>query len=231
MRPLRLLTWNVAGLPDPEAAARVLRAARADVVCLQEVSRRAGSVYRISALARAANLLFVAGGRASAGTALLGSFAASFSDVSAFRLPVPGRPVPGRARVPRGTVVASVRLPGTAAVRVAAVHLPLLADLRLRHVSVIREALVRNGSGVVLAGDLNERPGGRAWTALSTFLDDPAPGAAPTYPARSPSTRIDVVLARGVEVAAYDVERFDQPDVARASDHRPVLTEIALLSS
>jgi endonuclease/exonuclease/phosphatase family metal-dependent hydrolase len=222
---LRLLSWNVRDLlGDPLAVARVLRSADADLVCLQEAPRWPGSLPRLAALARSAGLLAVAGGRASAGTAILCSARVDVLTAAATRLPVTGR-----LTRPRGVATAVVRLPGGPALAVASVHLPLEPDRRVQHAGRIQRLLAGSGLPAVLAGDLNEPPGGPAWQACSPLLADPWPGAGPTFPARRPTRRIDAVLAgRGVRVAAEPQWRPDTRDVLLASDHLPVLAVIDL---
>ena len=225
MTGLRLLSWNVRDLlGDPLAVARVLRSADADLVCLQEAPRWPGSLPRLAALARSAGLLSVAGGRASAGTAILCSARVDVLCTVTTRLPVTGR----LAR-PRGVVTAVIRLPGRPALAVASVHLPLEPARRVLHAGQIQRLLAGPGLPAVLAGDLNEPPGGPAWQACSPLLADPWPWAGPTFPARRPTRRIDAVLAgRDVRVEADQYWRPDGRDVRLASDHLPVLAVIDL---
>ena len=220
---LRVVSWNVRDLlGDPLAVHRVLRALAPDVACLQEVPRRPGSRWRVAALARAAGLLYVAGGRDAGGTALLVSLRAEVGAAAAVRLPVAGR----TART-RGAVVAEVGLPGTARVAVAGVHLGLDAGERLQHCALVRSR-VAAGLPLVVCGDLNERPDGAAWTAWGDARD-PAPDAGPTFPAASPRSRIDAVLVGpGVEVLSYDDGGADRGDVRAASDHVPVVAVLGL---
>ncbi len=225
---LRVLSWNVrALLGDPLAVHRVLRAADADVVCLQEAPRRFGSRWHLASLARASGLLYVAGGRASAGTALLASLRADVTDVRTTRLPVTGR-----LPIPRGAVTAVVAPVGGRGVLVASVHLPLSPAERLEHVALLRADLAARApqGRVLVAGDLNEPPGGPAWQAFAPVARDVLDGAAgaATFPARRPRRRIDAVLAggEGLEVTGYDTWRADAADVVAATDHRPLLVEV-----
>lgn len=84
------------------------------------------------------------------------------------------------------------------------------------------------GLPLVVCGDLNERPGGAAWSAWGDARD-PAPAAGPTFPAAAPRSRIDAVLAGpGVEVLSYDDGGADPGDVGAASDHVPVVAVLGL---
>ena len=227
---LRVLTWNVRDLlGDPFALTRVLRAADADVVCLQEAQRLPGSRNRLARLAGRTGLFFVAGGRVSAGTALLVSLRTEVRDATASRLPVAG----WRTR-PRGSVRATVSLVGGGPVQVTCLHLGLDEDQRARHVGLLLEALPRVDTSdalpVVLAGDLNERPDGPSWAALAARAVDPGTGAPPTFRAAHPRLRIDAVLVDPVlQVRSYGFPAgVEVADVVAASDHRPVLAEIVL---
>jgi endonuclease/exonuclease/phosphatase family metal-dependent hydrolase len=219
-RSIRVLTWNVHDLlGDPLAVVAVLRSAAADVVCLQEAPRLVRTRPRIAALARKAGLLFVTGGRESAGTALLCSMRAVVTAEAAVRLPTTGR-----LTRPRGLAHARIGLPGTAPLHVASVHLGLSPEERARHAALVVELLTPSGGAVVVAGDVNETPGGPSWAALAAVAADPAPGAPPTFPARSPDRRLDAVLAGpAVTVREYGEWRPDEALVRRASDHYPVL--------
>jgi endonuclease/exonuclease/phosphatase family metal-dependent hydrolase len=175
---LRVLTWNVHDLlGDPLAVVAVLRAAAADVVCLQEAPRLVRTRYKIASLARSAGLLFVTGGRDSAGTALLCSMRTVVTGEAAVRLPTSGR-----LTRPRGLAHARIGLPGTAPVHVASVHLGLSPEERARHAALVVDLLGPSGGAVVVAGDLNETPGGPSWAALAAVAADPAPGAPATFP-------------------------------------------------
>lgn len=239
--PLRVLTWNVRDLlDDPLAVARVIRAADADLVCLQEGPRWPGSRWRLASLARASGMLFVDGGRGAAGCALLASLRADVRSVRMLRLPVAGR-----LQRPRGAVLAEVAPVGCLGVALGVVHLGLSGEERMRHIPMLREAVAGLGSPrALVAADLNEAAGGEAWTAWQPLCADPlatmtrtgkhaaAPAAPsahigePTFPVRRPRHRIDAVLVGGLDVIEYDQWRPDATDLAAASDHRPVLVVV-----
>ena len=226
MPVLRLLSWNIWHLMgDPLAVHRVLRAAAPDLVCLQEAPRVPWSRWHLDRLGRATGLLPVAGGRASAGTAMLRAPGVLVRDPVALRLP------PARRRAqPRGAVLASVVVPGSASpVRVASVHLGLDAAERLRHAALLVARLADAHLPVIVAGDLNEPAGGPAWQSFSALATDPAPTAGPTFPTRHPRHRIDAVLTSpSIETLAYADWAPTLRDAALASDHLPVLTHLRL---
>jgi endonuclease/exonuclease/phosphatase family metal-dependent hydrolase len=228
---MRLLSWNVRDLlGDPLALHRVVRAAEPDVVCLQEAPRRPGAALRLWFLERGTGLRCVAGGRRSGGTAVFVAPQVRVGWARAFRLPVTGR-----FTRTRGVAVADLHAPGVGEVTVASVHLPLRSAERLDHVRRVCEVLRRRGRSVVVAGDLNEPAGAPAWAAWEPCAVDPwgsggrgsGDGGRPTYPADQPRLRIDAVLTSpGLRAHAPDDVPWRHADVARASDHLPLLAEI-----
>jgi endonuclease/exonuclease/phosphatase family metal-dependent hydrolase len=224
---LRVLSWNIKHLlGDPLAVHRVLRAATPDLVCLQEAPRLPGSKRQLNALARSGGLVYVAGGRSGAGTAMLRSIRAQLHDPRAFTFPLAN----WRAQR-RGAVLATVSLPGLLPVRVASVHLGLDAAERLQHVAEVIDRLSGAGLPMVVAGDLNEPPAGPSWRAFAAVVTDPAPGAGPTFTAAEPRRRIDAVLTSpGIETVEYGRWQPERRDAELASDHLPVLSLIRLPS-
>jgi len=225
---VRLLSWNIRDLlGDPLAVHRVIRAARPDVVCLQEAPRRPGARLRLHLLERGTGLRCVAGGRRAGGTAILVAPGVRTGWSCAVRLPVPGR----FART-RGICVADLRVPGEPWTAVASVHLPLQPDLRLRHVQLARQLVAWRGLPCAVAGDLNEETGGPAWRAWQPLCADPAPDSGVTFPAAGPHRRIDAVLV-GPRLRVVDYRAgagADPGDVRLASDHLPVLATLLPLT-
>lgn len=232
MTTVRLLSYNVRSMRDDRAAlARVVRRLRPDVVCVQEAPRFLGwrrlrrsfgrrTALRPVTLRRAAGLELYAGPRAAVldrGHRLL-------------------TPVPGLHR--RGLVFGLFEVRGARFVA-AGVHLDLEEEGRRRHAGEIVAELDRLGdvlgAPVVVAGDVNDQPGGPAWDALAERFQD-AGAVAPyglehTFTAVRPTRRIDGVFAD----PAVGVLRCGVPDEAdllagypAASDHRPVLAELRI---
>ena len=221
---MRVLTYNVRSLRDSARdVADVMRASGPDVVCVQEAPRFLFGRRKLARLAADAGLEVVVGGRASGATAVLAR---------------PGLPVLERRTIKlshtrrlhmRGLAMAVVDVGGRP-VAVASMHLGLEAGERRRHVPEVLAALRTLGAPVVLAGDVNEVAGQPAWEALAAELTDAAAAAGnpePTYSAIKPVRRIDAVFVdRSITVLACRV--LDGPEVERASDHRPVLAELAM---
>ncbi|HEX3003767.1 MAG TPA: endonuclease/exonuclease/phosphatase family protein [Angustibacter sp.] len=225
---VRVVTYNVRDLlDDRDAVAHVLRSCRPDVVCLQEAPRRPFTGHRLRRLARETALRWVSGGRTSGGTAVLVHPRLDVDVATAHRLPVGGW-----FTRRRGVAAATVTAPAGLRLTVVSVHLPLRADERLRHVEAVLTRWSAGDGPLLVAGDLNEPPGGPAWAALGARLRDVAGEAGQaTYPARRPRSRIDAVLASaGVEVVGVHVagaaERLDAGVLTAASDHLPLLADL-----
>lgn len=211
-RSLTVLTFNVRQLRDDDDAVRtVLRNADADVVAIQEPPRGPFGGRRLAQLAAATGYEpTVTGART---TALL--VRRGLTVTGALRVRLPWRP--GRTR--RGLALADVH-----GVRVISAHLSLVATERARHVDRLLRIVAATPGPVVVAGDLNEEPGGPTWRRLGMHLGDLSPGAGPTYTARSPRRRLDAVLAAGG--ASGHAWVLNDEVTRRASDHLPVLAEV-----
>jgi endonuclease/exonuclease/phosphatase family metal-dependent hydrolase len=233
---IRVLSWNVWGLKgDPLAVHRVLRAAEADLVCLQEAPSLPGSTRRLRTLARASGLQNVVGGRSAAGNAMLSSSRVTVHSAESMRFQ------PANWRIERrGAVRATVSLAGGPRFQLAGVHLGLDPAERTSHVAELLLRLSTESSSeqsneqstgssnrlpTVLVGDLNEPTGGPSWQALAALVTDPAPDAPFTFSVARPRRRIDAVLTGpGMEILEYGQWQPDPRDAALSSDHLPVVT-------
>lgn len=225
MVDFRVVSFNIRSLRDDKAAvARILRELDADVVCLQEAPKYFMWRGKGAALARAAGMLYVAGGRPTGGTAMLASIRVDVRAAHEYRLP------PTRRLTRRGLVLASLVKDGARLTAVSA-HLGLDAAERVRHTTEIIGVMEPHDSpAAVIAGDLNERPGAPAWSMLAEhYTDAGAADPTPTFSTADPRRRIDAIFVRGqIEVRRYEV--LDSPDVRAASDHRPVVADLAVIS-
>ncbi|PRY17494.1 endonuclease/exonuclease/phosphatase family protein [Kineococcus rhizosphaerae] len=234
---LRVATFNVRELLDDTLAVReVLRAARADVVCLQEVPTLLFAGHRLGDLAADTGLWVTAAGAAGAGTAILTAARVDVRAAGVRALPTARR----RGWKPvrrRGTAEAAVRVPlaggWSVDVLVRSVHLGLDDGERFDHVTRLLPGTPVGGplepwsdAPAVLAGDLNEEPGGAVHRRLSTVLLDAAEAVgtpAPTFPARSPRRRLDAVLVDRLLSVTSVSTPGEHPG---ASDHLPVLADL-----
>jgi endonuclease/exonuclease/phosphatase family metal-dependent hydrolase len=131
---------------------------------------------------------------------------------------------------PRGVLFAHVGRGGERA-WVASVHLGLRPVDRVANAKELAALVRALGEPVVIAGDCNELPDGRAIGFLSERLGDAwllgGGVAGETFPARDPIARIDYLfVSEGVRVERVSVPGGEL--VRAASDHRPVIAELML---
>ncbi len=136
----------------------------------------------------------------------------------------------GSARFyPRGALVARLRHAEGEELTAVSVHLGLRPAERLHHA---RELLgLAGAAALVLGGDLNELPDGRAVALLGTGLTDAwslaGSGPGGTIPSDAPNARIDYVFAGG-GVPVLGVRVPGGPFATGASDHLPVVADLEL---
>ncbi len=240
---MRIVTWNIhhgapaSGPVDLHAVAAVLRPLAADVVLLQEVDqhvRRSGDVDQVAELVaelRATGHFAGAmrwpprrlppeppvAGAGAYGIAVLTRQPSAAPEI--LRLPS------SRGREPRVATVSRLAHGGR---RVAVVGTHLQNGPRweprpteaMRQLRWLAERLADEPGPLVLAGDVNmER---RTAASVLEPLGWSLAVTAPTFPATAPSKTIDVVATRGARVVEARVP------VTRASDHRPVVADVAL---
>jgi endonuclease/exonuclease/phosphatase family metal-dependent hydrolase len=208
---LRVLTYNLRDLKDDgSAVARVIRAVRPDVACLQEVPRHPFSGHRIGRLADSCQLLWSGGASsASGGAVILTSIRVDQRAAQSGRLPVGGTFTRSR-----GYAAAVVALPGGRSVTVASVHLILQPQERERHARILLDRLRAFGPApYVVAGDLNEPPGGPAWRVLGVAVRDAAVLVSPG------------LVVHSVRVVGPD-DGVAAADLRAASDHLPVIADL-----
>lgn len=225
---VRVVTYNLHGLRDDGAALeRVIAAARADVICVQEVPRLPHRRLRWRRLI-ARHGLRTAGGHARRGVAVLAGPRARVLHAESHVLKV------FAGLEARAVAVAVVEVEG-ARLAVGSFHLDLHEAARTCHAAealeLIEAVAARHDAEVVLGGDLNEHPCRPAWRLLAARLAD-CHAAAPrgdglTFPAAKPRHRIDALFAaRGLRVVSCGGVEAASPDLTGASDHLPVLAEL-----
>lgn len=227
MTVLRVLSYNVRSLrDDPDALARVMRAAAPDVAIIQEAPRFLRWRSACAALARRAGLVLVTGGRASGANLVLSSLAVQ---------PTARHEVGFTAERKlhrRGAAVAALRLAG-ADFAVAGTHLDLIEAARLRHLDELAAFTASRLAGLplIVGGDLNAVPGSLTWQRLESLGVDAFAAAGHgdgfSYSAAEPVRRIDGLFA-DPRLRPVSAEVLDSPDVRIASDHRPLLVEFEL---
>jgi endonuclease/exonuclease/phosphatase family metal-dependent hydrolase len=233
-RTMTVLSFNIHhgagedGVFDLDRVADEIRRTHADVIGLQEVDRHYGErsewTDQPAELAERLGMHVVYGAnldleppaagqpRRQYGTAILSRYPIQ----SWQNTPLPkGKP----AEEQRGLLTAVVNVRGVK-VRVMNTHLQHdSADSRLLQAKVVADAVVASKEPIVLTGDLNAIPAAPEITTITEHLRDG--GNAFTYPAPVPTARIDYVLTDGLPL-------FSKVLPTEASDHRPVLTALAV---
>jgi len=240
---LRVLSFNIHtgigsdGALDLERTADAIRDTRADVVALQEVDVHwdARSDFRNQAadLARSLRMRVFFAPIYDLDPPSAGQPRRQYGVAILSRLPVLGttnhwitrlstqdeNPVPALAP---GFAEAVVLVRGVA-VRVYSTHLDYRADPAVRTMQVADTVRIMDRRGPqVLLGDFNAAHDAAELAPLWTVLTDAAPAGA-TYPADVPEKRIDYVTVS----AQVRVRSATVPETL-ASDHRPVLAELAV---
>lgn len=232
MAVVRILSYNVRSLRDDrQTLYRLIRGPSPDIVVLQEAPRFFRWRSKCAELARRCGLIYVAGGRNAGDNLLLAAVRAPADParVVARRVPrAPMRPIAG--------VVGAVFDVNGARLGVVGAHLGLTATERAVEVAEAIDVATSMGTThTVVAGDLNELPGGQSWRELDRAgFRDLAPDIDdPTFPSTAAYKRIDAILGSSeVKALEYGVPvryRDDAgaaADYARASDHLPVLAVV-----
>lgn len=228
MPRLRVLAYNVHGFRSGvRRVARTVSAERPDVALLNEARGR----FRLWRFGRAT------------GMSVAGHGLRLFESVTnAILLRPPWRAVhvgvirfsrsgglPGR-----GAIVVRARRTGVP-VTVVAVHLGLSDAERAAHARELTDALAGMDPPILLGGDLNEGPEGKAaawiadrlWDAWPRAAAGPASSPGETFPSGEPRVRIDYLFVSG----DLRVERCwlgATPAVTEASDHLPLFGDVVV---
>lgn len=214
---------------DIAALGRVIAGLRADVLCVQEAPRFLRWRRKRGRLAASGGMSVVAGRRLGGVAVLIGPAV---------------RPLHGEGHLlrffpgleQRALAIAVVESGGRR-VAVGSVHLDLEPAARSYHagqaLTLLHAAADRFGALPVLAGDINEGAGEPAWRLITERLTDCYPlsprGDGLTFPARRPRVRIDAIFAApGLSVTSCGGAEADPRDLERATDHLPVVAELAV---
>ncbi|GHG72072.1 endonuclease/exonuclease/phosphatase family protein [Streptomyces griseocarneus] len=227
---VRVLSYNIRSMRDDVAAlARVVRACAPDVVCVQEAPRFFRWRKAAARLARASELVYATGGGTASGPMILTSLRARVEHAEDVLLPR----TPGLHQ--RGLATAVLRF-GRARLGVVSCHLSIDADERHAQGKLLLDRLAAlDVPHAVVAGDLNDRPGGRTFGLLAGELQDGWAvrpwGREHTTRLGDPLQRIDAVFAtKGVEVLGCGVPMglagVTEADLRAATDHLPVLAAV-----
>jgi endonuclease/exonuclease/phosphatase family metal-dependent hydrolase len=195
------------------------------VVVVQEAPRRFRWRTKSAVLAHRLGLVVAGGGLPALGNLVLTGLRVRVHEQNCVRYPL----TPGRHL--RGAVVVRCSIGGTR-FAVAGSHLATDPGERPAQAEILRRVLADVDDPLLLGIDLNENPGGGAWRALTAGrLVDAAAATGradrATFPVTAPDRRIDGIFVDDrCEILDYRV--FDPPEARRASDHFPLLVDVAL---
>lgn len=217
---IRIVAYNMSGGLDVSALGEVLAAADPDIVCAVEVPGR----FFLRRLARRVGLEVASrAGRRRLSVAILTGERVRVVSAMTYQLSL----IPGI--LPRSVAQAIV---GVRTLRLSAfaVQLGLRPEARETHCRDLEELLRKVSAPVVLGADLNEAPNGAVAKRLAATLQDAyavaGEGLGDTYPNPDPLSRKDYVFVdRSLTVSRAWVP--EDPPVGVASQHRPVVAEIA----
>lgn len=216
---IRIVAYNISAGLDTGAAADVLRALSADVVCILEAPK-AG---RLRSLARSAGLTVAArSGRRGSATAVLVHPDVRVLATSRVPLTVP-RDVPVREATHAIVGVGPTRL------SVTAVQFGLRPEVRETNLHELVAFLRSVDLPTVIGADLNESVRSPVAAALAAHYQDAHAvaglGDGATYPTSDPSARQDFVFVDPALVVHGAAVAIDAP-VDIASHHRPVVVDL-----
>ncbi len=222
---LRVVSYNVHSLRDDLGAlAAVVRGLAPDVLIVQEAPRRWRWRTKCADLAHSFGMYMAAGGLPSLGNVIMTNLRVRVLDQWCMRYPL----TPGRHL--RGAVFTRLEVPGRAPFAVVGTHLSTDDAERPAQAELLRPAIDALADPVIVGLDLNECPDGGCWPLLTGRLLDAAElagqGHRGTFPVPHPTRRIDALLVDPrLELREYRV--VDTPEADRASDHYPILVDLA----
>lgn len=231
---VRVMTYNIRhaegtdGKVDLDRIAKVIRAAQADVVCLQEVDRnceRSGRLDFPALLAQKLNMNVAFGANLKLGGGDYGNATLTrFKIAAQENVALPGK----EGAEPRGCLKTTLEVDGQQ-LDVWNAHLGLDAAERKAQAAALFERL--GNKLTILAGDMNETQDGAAVTMLlgrlaDTWLEHTGE-AVTTIGKEDKAQRIDFILvSKDINVLSSRI--LVTPEILSASDHLPYTAELAL---
>lgn len=232
---LRVLCYNIHygqgmdGQYDIPRLAEVIKAARPDLVALQEVDvvvERSGRVHQARRLGELTGMAVRYGPTQHYQGGLYGNAVLSrlpITDVEIQPLPYTAA-TEQRVTYPRGAIAVTVKLPDGTPLRFISTHFQHnLEEDRVAQAAAINRLFAGPDDRLptILAGDMNAVPTAEPIRVLrqrwSHAIDDPP---SPTAPSVKPRSRIDYIFYRSPRpVRVVETSVVDEP---MASDHRPV---------
>lgn len=238
---LRVLCYNIHwalgmdGKYDVARVAEVIKAAKPDLVALQEVDvgvKRSNRMHEVRMLAEMTGLAGRFGPTQHYEGGLFGNAVLTrlpILDVEIHPLPYT-EATPELQTYPRGAIAVTVTAPDDKPLRFISTHFQHnVPEDRVAEAKAINALFAADGDTLrtILAGDMNAKPEEEPIRILlerwSNATDDPP---SPTVPVVNPTSRIDYIFYRPTDAFRVTEARVIPEEMA--SDHRPVFAELAL---
>lgn len=225
-RDIKVMTYNVhngVGLDkkrDHQRIARIINSETPDFVAIQEVdsaTNRSGKAYVLGDIAEASDMIpiFAPAIGYDGGLYGIGLLSRTVPD-SVSRIPLPG--------LEESRMLLAAHYKDCV---VICTHLSLTPDDALASTDIIRTLLKEIGhKPVILMGDLNSLPDSPVIQELKQDFIIVSPADTPTFPANSPTERIDYVMIS--KNKPFELTGTAVLDEDTASDHRPISVHLRI---
>ena len=224
--------YNTGEATDIDTIIGVIAKQNPDIVALQEVdvytTRSGSNVHQAKVIAdRLGMYYFFApaidyqGGKY--GVAILSKY--PMSENNLLQLPRPD--VSGEKRV---IARSKITLPDGTAIRFGCTHFDLKTDNKKAQVDKVNELALAETLPFIVAGDLNATETSAVINTLDNTYTRSCYSCAPTSPARSPNNTIDYIAFHD-PVKILSISSHKTVNETYASDHRPIVAEIAYQKS
>jgi len=234
---LRVLCYNIHygqgndGVYDVERLAKVIQAAKPDLVALQEVDvgvERSGREHQARRLADLTGMAVRFGPTQHYQGGLFGNAVLTrlpIADVHIQPLPYT-ESSPELTTYPRGAIAVMVETPDGTKLRFVSTHFQHnVPEDRVAEAKAINEYFANDDVPTILAGDMNAKPDSEPIAILNQQWHNAiAPDAEPSAPSSKPTSRIDYIFYRGA-IRMKSTRVIAEP---MASDHCPVFSELQL---
>ncbi|WP_143305252.1 endonuclease/exonuclease/phosphatase family protein [Chitinophaga vietnamensis] len=222
---------NVKGVVDLQGITNVILATNPDLVALQEVDSATQRTQKLDELKELASVTgmytYFAKSMDFDGGAYGTGILSRYPITEGTTLPLPG----AKGQEPRAVGIVSVKLPNDSLLHFACTHLDASdnSNERIAQANTLVEYFNTLKAPVILAGDFNASPSSKEIAVMKQLFTDITEKAGHTFPSDTPKVKLDYILV-------HPKHRW-QPLSARvieetiASDHRPVLSELSMISN
>lgn len=237
---IRVMSYNIhhcdppsvsGDIPEIDTTIAVIAKQNPDIVALQEVdmnTNRSGNVHQAKVIGERLGMYYyfgaaknIPGGKY--GVAILSKF--PISEATTIALPMPD--TSGEARV---LAIVKITLPDGTAIRFGCTHFDLVTENKKAEVAKVVEIAAAETMPFIIAGDLNSWENSGVIATLDTKLTRTCHGCPPTSPAKNPQNTIDYIAYRHPQ-DKFSVVSHKAVKETYASDHRPIVAEIAYQKS